>query len=292
MRIVLWLILVLIAFAGNSVLARLALEAGTIGPWSFSLLRFVSGALILVLLCRGAAWASGRWRAALALCAYGVFFSYAYLQLPTGTGALLLFASVQMTMLGWAVSQGEQLSLRQALGCGLALLGLAFLLKPGLNAPPVFWAGLMVLSGIGWGAYSVLGKGDGDPTARTAGNFARAALLLLALSPLILIQLPEARPAWSGIALAVLSGTLTSALGYALWYRVLRDITVTTASISQLMVPVIAAIGGAIFVFEPVTWSFALSCAVVLFGVALATLKSSPSSGPQHPPHPHVDPQR
>lgn len=274
MRLALFTCFVLVAFAGNSVLARLALDGGEIGPWGFSLLRFVSGALVLACLSRPKlSWPVGRWPAAFALSIYGVFFSFAYLQLSTGTGALLLFASVQLTMLGVAFSRGERASPLQMLGLTLAFGGLVYLLAPSVEAPPILGASLMVLSGMGWGIYSVLGKSGGDPIARTAGNFARAAILLAGLTPLILWALPEARPEAHGLILAVLSGTVTSALGYALWYTVLRDLTVTTASISQLSVPIIAAIGGAIFVFEPVTLSFAISCAVVLAGVGLATIK-------------------
>ncbi|GGX67473.1 membrane protein [Litorimonas cladophorae] len=273
MRVALLTLVVLIAFAGNSILARLALSGGDIGPWSFSLIRFVSGAGVLLILAKPlASWRSGHWGAALALCAYGVFFSYAYLKLATGTGALLLFASVQLTMLIIAFSRGERLRLSQTLGLALAVAGLIYLLSPGLDAPSPIGAVLMAASGIGWGIYSVLGKSEGDPVARTSGNFARAAILLLLATPIFLTMSPESIPAPDGIGLAVLSGTLTSGLGYALWYRVLRDLSVTTASISQLSVPVIAAIGGALLVLEPVTLSFALACATVLIGVGLATV--------------------
>jgi drug/metabolite transporter (DMT)-like permease len=280
MRLVVLTFIVLIAFAGNSVLARLALSPSDIGagigPWNFSLIRFASGAVMLLLLAKPrASWRSGRWRAALALCAYGVFFSYAYLKLATGTGALLLFASVQLTMLIVAFSRGERLGLLQMLGLGLAVAGLVYLLSPGLDTPSPLGAGLMATAGIGWGIYSVLGKGDGDPVARTSGNFARAAILILLATPIFLGLSPEIIPAPKGIGLAVLSGTVTSGLGYALWYRVLRDLSVTTASISQLSVPVIAAVGGAVFVFEPVTLSFAVACTIVLIGVGLATVKIS-----------------
>ena len=274
MRLALLTLLVLIAFAGNSVLARLALSGADIGPWGFSLIRFVSGALVLLLLSRPKiSWPAGRWPAAAALCAYGVFFSFAYLKLATRTGALLLFAAVQLTMLAIAFSRGERLSLCQSLGLLLAMGGLIYLLAPGVEAPPPLGAILMALSGIGWGVYSVLGKGPGHAVARTAGNFSRAAILLLLLSPLVFWIIPETTPGSQGIFLAVLSGTVTSGLGYALWYYVLRDLSVTTASISQLSVPVIAAIGGALFVFEPVTLSFAIACTVVLIGVGLATIK-------------------
>ena len=280
MRLAVLTCLVLIAFAGNSVLARLALSAGEggsdIGPWGFSLIRFTSGALVLLILSRPKiSWPAGRWSAAVALCGYGVFFSFAYLKLATGTGALLLFASVQLTMLAAAFSRGERLSLLQAFGLTLAMGGLVYLLAPSASAPSPFGAGLMVLSGIGWGVYSVLGKGEGSAVARTAGNFARAAILLALVTPIILWTLPEAAPGPSGILLAISSGTVTSGLGYALWYYVLRDLTVTTAAISQLSVPVIAALGGALFVFEPVTLPFAISCTIVLIGVGLATIKRS-----------------
>ena len=284
MRLLFLTLIVLIAFAGNSVLARLALSDGDIGPWAFSLIRFVSGAIMLICLSRPkTSWPAGRWSAALALCAYGVFFSFAYLKLAAGTGALLLFASVQLTMLAIAFSRGERLSTRQGIGLVLAMGGLVYLLAPGVEAPSSTGAVLMICSGIGWGIYSVLGKGAGNPTARTSGNFARAALLLILATPLLLILMPEASPGLTGTVLAVLSGTVTSGLGYALWYSVLKDISVTTAAVSQLSVPVIAAIGGAVFVFEPVTLSFAIACAVVLVGVGVATITSPPSSGPQHP---------
>lgn len=274
MRLGILTLIVLIAFAGNSVLARLALNGGDIGPWGFSLLRFVSGAFVLIALSRPKiSWPTGSWTGAFALCGYSVFFSFAYLELTTGTGALLLFASVQLTMLAVAFSRGERLSAFQIIGLGLAVAGLIYLLAPGVEAPSSIGASLMILSGIGWGMYSVLGKGKGQALARTAGNFARAAIVLILMTPIILWRLPEASPDTSGIMLAILSGTVTSALGYALWYNVLKDLSVTTASISQLSVPVIAAIGGAIFVFEPVTLPFALSCAAVLVGVGLATIR-------------------
>ena len=279
MRLALLTLLVLIAFAGNSVLARLALSGGDIGPWGFSLIRFVSGAGVLLCLSRPSlSWPTGRWLAAAALCVYGVFFSFAYLELATGTGALLLFASVQLTMLVAAFSRGERLSRFQLIGLVLAMGGLIYLLAPGVKAPSPFGAALMILSGIGWGVYSLAGKGRGDAVARTAGNFSRAALLLLITTPLVLWVLPESPPGFSGAGLALLSGTVTSALGYALWYYVLRDLRVTTASISQLSVPVIAAIGGAVFVFETVTASFVIACSLVLIGVGLATIKPSQTS--------------
>jgi len=273
-RIVILTAFVLIAFAGNSVLARLALSQGDIGAWTFSSIRFVSGAAVLLCLSgllKG--WVAGKWWAALALLLYGVFFSYAYLMLPTGTGALLLFASVQLTMLVMAFSRGERLSLIQSIGLVLALAGLTWLLLPGSGAPAPLGAVLMIASGVGWGIYSILGKASGDPIAKTTGNFARAAIILIAFSPVVFLTMPEQIPTTFGIGLAVMSGVVTSGLGYALWYRVLPDLTVSIAAISQLSVPVIAAIGGVIFVSEPLTLPFTLACGVVLLGVGLATIQ-------------------
>lgn len=282
MRLTLLTSIVLIAFAGNSVLARLALSGGNVGPWGFSLLRFVSGTAVLLLLSRPRrSWPAGSWAGALSLCVYGVFFSFAYLELAAGTGALLLFASVQLTMLAIAFSRGERLSGFQMFGLVLAIGGLIYLLAPGVEAPSALGAGLMVLSGIGWGIYSILGKGAGQALARTAGNFSRTALILCLMTPFILWILPEGSLGVSGFLLAVLSGTVTSALGYALWYNVLKNLPVTTASISQLSVPVIAALGGALFIFEPVTLPFVISCGVVLLGVGLATIQPKPKlNGP------------
>jgi len=280
MRLILLTSFVLIAFAGNSVLARLALSQTDVGPWTFSLIRFVSGAAILLVMTKPkASWRAGSWWGAAALCGYGVFFSFAYLKLATGTGALLLFVSVQLTMLLTAFRRGEHLSPLQWGGLIMALGGLIYLLAPGIEAPSPIGAALMIASGIGWGIYSLLGKTNGDPLAQTTGNFARAAIGLLIATPLVLGLFPEGPLDYHGIGLAVLSGTVTSGLGYALWYSVLKDLSVTTASISQLTVPVIAAIGGVLFVFEPITLPFALSCAVVLIGVGLATIKT-----PSEPP--------
>lgn len=264
----------LIAFAANSVLARLALVDGELGPWSYVLIRFVSGALMLALLIGPAkSLKEGSWRGAGALLLYGVFFSFAYLMLTTGTGALILFAAVQLTMLGWGYFKGERLSPLQWLGFGFAVSGLIYLLSPGLEAPSLLGSVLMILAGLGWGFYSIIGKGAGNPTAQTAGNFIRAAfILLLAAIPVFWVR-PEAAPTAQGWGLALTSGIVTSALGYALWYRVLKDLPVTTAGLSQLSVPALAAIGGVLFVSEPLTLRFVLASAIILTGVGLATLR-------------------
>ncbi|CAM3851787.1 EamA domain-containing protein [Litorimonas haliclonae] len=269
-------LLTLIAFAANSVLGRLALAENDIGAWSYTLIRIVSGAMVLLCLAGvKRSVSNGSWIGAGSLLVYAVFFSFAYLILPTGTGALILFAAVQLTMLGWGFSQGERLNGLQWAGFILAVAGLVYLLSPGLEAPSAPGALLMTMSGIGWGAYSILGKGAGNPTARTSGNFFKACLILIVLSTPLLWALPEPLPTAKGWALAIASGAITSALGYALWYHVLKDISVTRAGIAQLTVPALAAFGGVIFVSEPLTFRFVTASVLILSGVAAATLTRS-----------------
>ena len=276
------ILLTLIAFAANSVLGRLALSEGDIGAWSYTLIRIISGAIVLFCLAGvKQSISNGSWTGAGSLLIYAVFFSFAYLMLPTGTGALILFAAVQLTMLGWGFSQGERLNWLQWAGFILAVAGLVYLLSPGLEAPSAPGAALMTISGIGWGVYSILGKGAGNPTARTSGNFLKASFILIALSVPILWNLPEPPPTAKGWALAISSGAITSALGYALWYHVLKDITVTRAGVAQLTVPALAALGGILFVSEPLTIRFVSASVLILSGVAAATLTRS--KAPQKP---------
>lgn len=267
-------LLTLLAFAANSVLARWALIGDEMGPWSFVLIRFVSGALMLALLIGPTqSLKEGSLRGAGALLLYGVLFSFAYLMLATGTGALILFAAVQLTMLGWGYFKGERLTGLQWGGFVLAVIGLVYLLSPGLEAPSLLGSALMLLAGLGWGMYSIIGKGAGNPTAQTGGNFVRAAFLLLIATAPVLWFAPEPLPTPKGWALALTSGIVTSALGYALWYRVLKDLKVTIAGLAQLSVPALAAIGGVLFVSEPLTLRFILASAIILGGVGMATLR-------------------
>ncbi|QDZ29383.1 DMT family transporter [Noviherbaspirillum sp. UKPF54] len=266
----------MIAFAGNSLLCRAALRHTAIDAASFTTIRIASGALMLWLLVRlrGARLAGhGSWRSALALFAYAAGFSYAYLSLPAGTGALLLFGAVQATMIGYGIWSGERLRALQLLGLLLALGGLVGLLLPGLAAPPLQGALLMLAAGVAWGIYSLRGKGAGDPTAVTAGNFCRATLLAVALS---LAMAGGARLDAAGAGYAVASGALTSGLGYALWYAVLPALRATTASTLQLSVPVIAALGGILFLGEPVTLRIVLAAVAILGGIALVILNRHP----------------
>lgn len=265
--------LAMTAFAANSVLARLAMAGGEPGPWAFTLLRILSGALVLALIVSpGRAVRAGSWASAAALLAYAAFFSLAYLSLTTGTGALILFALVQLTMIGWGLATGERLSAARWAGMALAAGGLVWLLMPGLQAPPLTGALLMAVAGIGWGIYSLRGRRQRQPTLLTAGNFARAAALSLLIGLPALLVSGESAPSVEGAAYALASGAITSALGYAIWYAALRDLSASLAAIAQLTVPAIAALGGMIFLEEPLTVRFLIATALILGGVALASL--------------------
>jgi drug/metabolite transporter (DMT)-like permease len=269
-RIVLLSMLALSAFAANSVLARLALLNHEIGPWSFTGIRLISGALVLVLIAGPRqSLKSGDWPSALSLIAYAGFFSFAYLALPTATGALILFMLVQITMLGTGIGQGERLNLVQWGGVLLAISGLVFLLGPGIRAPSFVGALAMALAGIAWGIYSLRGRGAQNPTRATAGNFVKAALMAALLSVPVFMVFPEAMPNAKGILLALASGIVTSGLGYTIWYMALKGLSATRAGIAQLSVPVLAALGGVMVVGEPLTLRFVLSSFMTLGGIAL-----------------------
>ena len=268
--------LAMIAFAANSILARLALTSGDIGPWSFTAIRFISGAVCLALIIGPMkTLRQGSWNAAFALLLYGIFFSYAYLLLSAGTGALILFAVVQITMIGGGLLAGERLRTLQWLGLALAMGGLVYLMLPSVAPPSPIGAIMMSLSGLGWGLYSLMGRGKGNPTALTAGNFLRAAIICAVITLPVLLILPETSIGPKGIGLALLSGIMTSGIGYVIWYMALKHLTATRAGIAQLTVPFIAAIGGMLFIAEPFTLRFFIAMCLTLLGVALATLSSN-----------------
>lgn len=270
--------LAMLAFAANSVIARLALSEADIGPWGFTAIRLISGALILALIAKpNRALKAGNWTSAGALLLYAAFFSYAYIQLAAGTGALILFAAVQITMIGGGLLSGERLSPLQWIGAAVAVVGLIYLLSPNIEAPSPIGAMLMMCSGLGWGLYSLQGRKAGDPTAQTTGNFVRAGLICALATPFIFSGLKlgligETPPKPIGIILALLSGTLTSGLGYIIWYMALKHLTAMRAGIAQLTVPIIAAIGGVIFISEPVTIRFIVLAIIILTGVGIATM--------------------
>ncbi|MFO0820364.1 MAG: DMT family transporter [Pirellulales bacterium] len=276
-------LLALTSFAGNSLLCRLALRPQSIDAASFTAVRLVTGGIVLLLIAL-VRWKSlgrfgwgGSWRAALALFAYAAAFSYAYNGLSAGTGALLLFGSVQVSMIAWGMSRGDRPSIAEWIAILTASTGLVVLVFPGLAAPPLMSAALMVLAGAAWGAYSLLGRGSPDPIAATTGNFVRAAAFALPLVAVPLsanwINLPfEAN--WHadrrGWMLAMASGGLTSAIGYVIWYYALRGLASTRAALVQLAVPVLTAVGGVVLLAETVTPRLFLSAALILGGVSLA----------------------
>ena len=265
--------LAMVAFAGNSLLCRQALKHTAIDPASFTAIRLISGALILWLLTRmkqSSPAGKGSWPSALALFAYAAGFSFAYVSLSAGSGALLLFGAVQATMIGYGLWKGERLRTFQTLGVLLALGGLVGLLLPGLSAPPLLGATLMIAAGIAWGIYSLRGKGAGDPTMVTAGNFMRAVPITIILS---LLMLDFASVDSAGFYYAVASGALASGLGYAIWYTVLPALRNTSAATVQLSVPVIAALGGIVFLGEPITLRLALASVAILGGIALVIVQ-------------------
>ncbi|CAB1367553.1 conserved membrane protein of unknown function [Denitratisoma oestradiolicum] len=272
LRIALLTLLTMIAFAGNSVLCRIALKQTSIDAATFTSIRLVSGAVVLfsiATLLRTGRSGRGNWPSAFALFAYAAGFSFAYLSLSAATGALLLFGAVQATMIGHGIWSGERLRTQQLTGLVFALGGLVGLMLPGLSAPPLFGAVLMLAAGIAWGIYSLRGRESGDPTLVTSGNFMRSTVFALVLS---LLLNSTANFDMVGAGFAIASGALASGLGYAIWYSVLPSLKATNAATIQLSVPVIAALGGIIFLGEVVTMRFALASVAILGGIALVIL--------------------
>jgi drug/metabolite transporter (DMT)-like permease len=262
----------LVGFAANSILCRMALQPGLIDAATFTTVRLVSGALVLVALdgAAGAGRGSGRggsWASAAALFAYAAAFSFAYVRIGAAVGALLLFGAVQAAMLAWALRSGERLGLAQWLGLAMALGGLVVLVAPGVSRPDPAGAALMAGAGVAWGVYTLRGRGTARPLAATAANFARAVPFTLALSATS--PAPLHVTGW-GAGLAALSGALASGVGYSLWYAALAGLTATQAATLQLSVPLLAAAGGVALLGERVDGRLVLSAAAILGGVALA----------------------
>jgi len=261
--------LAMIAFAGNSLLCRLALKHTAIDPATFTAVRLLSGAAVLWLLVRlrapGPA-GRGNWPSAAALFLYAAGFSLAYVNLPAATGALILFGAVQATMIGVGIARGERLGGRSLLGLLLALGGLVGLLLPGLSAPPFGAAALMLGAGIAWGVYSLRGQGAGDPTRVTAGNFVRAAPIGI----VAWLLWPGTRPLDpAGVGYAIASGAVASGLGYSIWYSVVPTLKSTRAAVVQLCVPALATLGGFALLGEPITLRIVLASVAILGGIAL-----------------------
>jgi drug/metabolite transporter (DMT)-like permease len=268
-------LLTMLAFAGNSLLCRIALKHTAIDAASFTSIRLVSGAVVLWIIAsvfRGNSRGRGNWVSAFALFAYAACFSFAYVSLPAATGALLLFGAVQATMIGHGLWAGERFQKPQLLGLVFAFGGLLGLLLPGLSAPPLQGSILMLIAGIAWGGYSLRGKRPGDPTRITAGNFWRAALLAVLLS---LSQSTNRNLDIAGVWCAIASGAIASGVGYALWYSVLPALKASNAATVQLSVPVIAAFGGIIILDEPLTVRFMFASLAILGGIALVILNNA-----------------
>ena len=280
-RVIALTMLAMLPLSANSWFCRAALRDTAIDAASFTSIRLVSGALMLWLLLYlrrsrvrvplpGSE--SGNWLSAWALFGYAVLFSFAYLELSAGTGALLLFGAVQVTMIGLGLSRGERLDVVQVTGVALAFSGLVGLLSPGLSAPPLLAGAMMLGAGACWGLYSMRGQGAVDPTGVTAGNFMRTVPITAVLS---LVMVNHASIDAAGFWYAVASGAVTSALGYVLWYSVVPLIKSVTAATVQLSVPVIVAIGGVALLREPITLRLVLAAAAVLGGIALVILEKS-----------------
>lgn len=271
-RIALLTALAMVAFAANSVLNRIALAAGETDALSYTGIRLASGALVLGLILswrgRGLHWRAlgGSTGGALALFVYAIAFSHAYLALDAGTGALLLFAAVQLGMLGWAIRSGDRPSRIEWAGFGGAVVFLVALVLPGVTAPDPAGAVMMIAAGLAWAVYTLLGRGSSQPLVDTGGNFLRCLPIALVL---ILPGLWGQTTSSAGWLYAIASGALASGLGYAIWYSVLPQLERSTAAYVQLTVPALAAAGGVVFIAEPLTLRLALCSAGILGGVAL-----------------------
>jgi len=288
----------MIAFASNSLLCRLALKHTTIDAATFTFIRILSGAVALWLILElgtrlrtekttsllydGASGSprvtrhlplkSGNWLSALALFVYAAAFSFAYVDLSVGTGALLLFGAVQASMIIWGFRKGERLDAIQVVGFVAAVIGLVVLVFPGLSAPPLIASILMLTAGVAWGVYSLRGKGVQNPASVTTGNFVRA----VPFSAVVwIIFIPWTHVDSAGVTYAVVSGTIASGVGYVIWYSVLPSLKAASAATVQLSVPVLAATGGILLLGEPLTLRYLLASVAILGGIALVVLEKN-----------------
>ncbi|HXV79705.1 MAG TPA: DMT family transporter [Candidatus Binatia bacterium] len=274
-------VLALIAFAANSLFCRLALAEPIIDPASYTAVRLITGAVTLWIIAafrreRSSGKSGGSWISAAMLFLYAVTFSFAYISLSTGTGALILFAAVQITMIAVGLYTGERPEVLEWLGLFIAISGLIYLVSPGITAPSTGGSALMATAGIAWGVYSLRGRGASDPVGITADNFLRTAPLAIGL---ILVWLSTLTITPMGFLWAALSGSVTSGVGYALWYAALPNLTATRAATVQLAVPVLAAVGGIVVLSEAISLRLVISTVVILGGVGLAV--SRPKAPPE-----------
>lgn len=269
--------LALFSFAANSVLCRLALAEEAIDAASFTGIRILAGAAVLIIIIRAkhrkadTQKVSGSWAASLMLCLYAVTFSYAYITLDTATGALILFGAVQITMILLAIVAGERLQRREWLGLFIAFAGFVTLVLPGVTAPSVAGFLLMAAAGIAWGGYTLKGRRSTQPLLDTGWNFIRA---LPCVAVLALVALPQSSLTATGVLLAALSGGIASGVGYTIWYAALNGLSASQAATVQLLVPVIAAAGGVVIVSEPLTLRLVLASTLILGGIALTVART------------------
>jgi drug/metabolite transporter (DMT)-like permease len=274
-RLVLLTALSMLAFAANSVLARLAFATAHAEALSYTSIRLLAGAITLALLVLArdrTLRIAGSWAGAASLAGYALLFSIAYVLLGAGTGALILFASVQVGIIGWAVIRGDRPALVEWIGLAVAFAGLVYLLLPGLVAPNPLGAALMFASGLCWAAYTLIGRGSSSPLNDTTGNFIRTVPLAVVL---VVAGLFTAHLDPLSTLYAILSGAIASGIGYAIWYTALPSLTRTRASLVQLTVPVIAALGGILFIGEHLTERIVIAFVAIVGGVAFALLAAN-----------------
>jgi len=277
LRAIVYTSITMLAFAGNSILCRMALRDGAIDAASFTSIRLLSGALALLLIVRLTSEDSsirehGGWTSALALFIYAACFSYAYISLSAGAGALILFGFVQGTMIAIALWSGDRPKVSEWLGWLLAFGGLVWLLIPGIAAPPAVGATLMALAGIAWGVYSIRGRSESNALVATCSNFVYSIAFVIILAA---VTVTGADLTGRGILLAIISGAITSGVGYVIWYAALNYLSTMQAALVQLSVPAIAAAGGVILLAEPVSLRLLASGALILGGISLALVQKS-----------------
>ena len=261
----------LIAFAANSVLCRLALGEKTIDASSFTVIRLLSGAIVLLVILKingnkKSSPIKGSWPASFMLFLYAVTFSFAYITLDTGTGAIILFGSVQITMILLSLISGNRLHITEWIGVSIAFIGFVYLVSPGVTSPSVVGFSFMTIAGIAWGIYTLKGRDSVNPLMDTTYNFLRTIPFVIVLA---IIAIQNTHYSSEGILLAAVSGGITSGIGYTIWYIALGGLSTTQAAVVQLLVPVIAALGGVIFLSEKITLRLTLSAIMILGGILM-----------------------
>ena len=267
-------VLALIAFAANSVLCRSALGENLIDPASFTSIRLLSGGVMLMVILQfnrknKSSSTKGSWLASIMLFLYAAAFSFAYITLDTGTGALILFAAVQITMILVSIVSGNKLHATEWIGLTIAFIGFVYLILPGITTPSAAGFSLMTIAGIAWGFYTIKGQGSKNPLFDTAYNFSRSILFILIL---MIITFQFSHVSSKGILLAMISGGITSGIGYTVWYVALGGLSITQAAVVQLSVPVIASLGGVVFVSEQITLRYILASLLILGGILIVVL--------------------